>query len=161
VLVLVLTGCSGTASDAPTPTSEGGSASEPLPTPGAGEVLSTEQEVAISDGISDTAEYQEGFRRYQACLSAAGYELLDVTQDEYGFISAGIPDAAVQAGVDSDCYVLEWKYLDMYWQLANAINSPTYRLLAACLEENGIEPGETTSEIDGQLEEAGISISQC
>jgi hypothetical protein len=139
VLVLVLTGCSGTASDAPTPTSEGGSASEPLPTPGAGEVLSTEQ----------------------ACLSAAGYELLDVTQDEYGFISAGIPDAAVQAGVDSDCYVLEWKYLDMYWQLANAINSPTYRLLAACLEENGIEPGETTSEIDGQLEEAGISISQC
>jgi hypothetical protein len=146
VLVLVLTGCSGTASDAPTPTSEGGSASEPLPTPGAGEVLSTEQEVAISDGISDTAEYQEGFRRYQACLSAAGYE---------------IPDAAVQAGVDSDCYVLEWKYLDMYWQLANAINSPTYRLLAACLEENGIEPGETTSEIDGQLEEAGISISQC
>jgi hypothetical protein len=131
------------------------------PTPLAGEVLSSEQQAGLSDGVADTSEYHEGFRRYQACLAAAGYELRDVVQDEYGFISAGIPDAAVESGVDDECYVLEWKYLSMWWQVANEDNSPTNRLLAACLKEMGIEPAETTGEMVEQFDEAGASPLDC
>jgi hypothetical protein len=157
-VTLLLAGCTQPTADG-TPSPIGGEA--PLPTPLPNEELSPEQVAALADGVAETAEYQEGFRRYQACLQAAGYELRDVSEDEYGFINAGIPDAAVQSGVDTECYVGEWKYVDMYWQLANEDNSPSTRFLKACLEELGIEPADTAREIIGQMEEAGISPEDC
>ncbi len=157
VLPLLLGGCS---SSAPSEQSAGGP----------GDALtgadvsdaSAEQAAEISDRKATAGEYQAAFQRYRECLSAAGYELsgVDLTNSVYEF---GVPGAAVEDGADAECYQAEFRYVDMLWQSSDDVqnNSDTAHLYRECLQERGIEPGDTLEEMSEQLREAGIEPPEC
>ena len=154
VAMLLLTGCSSTAPSA----SSGAEGLEGVDVSGA----STAQASEIGDNVATVDEYQAAFQRYRECLSAAGFELTDV--EFTGFVyEAGVPNAAVEDGADEECYVSEFRYTDMLWQGSDAVqnNSDTAQLLRDCLQGRGIEPADTLEEMNGQLGEAGIEVSEC
>lgn len=123
--------------------------------------VSAEQAAELGDGEVTTDEYSAGFRRFEACLSAAGYQLRDVVVAPSGYISAGIPDAAVSSGVERECYALEWMQTDIIWQLAHPDDSPSNQFRRDCLIQNGIQPGETAEEIQLQWDEANLDPDNC
>ena len=114
----------------------------------------------MADGVVTSEEYQTAFRAYSACLTAAGYDLR--VEDSNGYlVDYGIPDAAVQSGVNDECYGSEFQQVDVTWQLANEDRSATSELLRTCLTERGITPGETAEELYTQLQEAGLAVEEC
>jgi hypothetical protein len=133
----------------------------PISVDGATE-MSAEQTAALADGVVEFAEYEEGFRRYRACLEAAGYELGSGPDgEEIGtmvdtHLEFSVPDAAVQSGEDERCYQSEYFQLDMNWQIAHADESLQTEHWRSCLTENGIAPAETSEEIWDQIVKAGL-----
>lgn len=116
----------------------------------------------ISDRAATADEYQAAFQRYRECLSAAGFELVDV-EFRNSVFEFGVPNAAVEDGADAECYRAEFYYVDMLWQSADQVqnNSDTARLYRECLQERGVEPAETLEEMSEQLREAGIEPTEC
>ena len=132
----------------------------PPPVGGPGSASSEEQTAALADDSVSSDEYEEGFRRYQACLADAGYDLL--LGDGTGYlVDYSVPDAAVTSGADEACYVREFQQVDISWQLAHVDESETTQFLKDCLAQRGITPGETREEVDKQLEANGLSASDC
>ena len=121
---------------------------------------SVEQESALVDGDVTVDEYRAGFRRFEACIEAEGYMLGNVEVGDV-LIDYGVPDAAVQSGVDEKCYVKEYELVDTEWQLKNEDSSYTAEVVAQCLAEHGITPAETLAEKWDQLEAAGVEFEEC
>lgn len=128
--------------------------------------MSEQQAAAMADGLVELSEYEEGFRRFRACLQAEGYELepgpggepIGTMVDTH--LEFSIPDAAVQSGADQLCYQLEYAQLDMTWQLAHQDESLQTEKWRVCLTENGIAPAETSEEIWDQILKEGLE-SEC
>ncbi|MBD7949320.1 MULTISPECIES: hypothetical protein [Oerskovia] len=122
--------------------------------------MSAEQASALEDDEVDREEYEAGFRRYVACMNGAGFEVLggDVSS---AVISYSIAQAAIDEGVEAECYGSEFEHLDRKWQVANEDTSDTAMFFRDCLERNGIEPPDTLEEILVALEEAGIERPSC
>lgn len=126
---------------------------------------SAAQVAEISDGEATADEYAAAFQRFRECVSAAGFELTDVTYASPVYEYA-VPDAAVQDGVDMECYRAEFYYVDVLWQGSDVVQDARNAdepvpLLQNCLRERGIEPGDTAGEVDEQLREAGIEVAEC
>lgn len=157
MLALLVGGCSSSDS------AEGSAGGADDPLVGADLSIASEAQAAeIADRTVTANEYQAAFQRYRECLSAAGFELSDV-ELENGVYDFGVPDAAVQDGADEDCYEGEYYFVDMLWQTSDAIlnASESTQRLRTCLQEHGVEPGDTRAEIDVQLREEAIDISEC
>lgn len=157
VLAVLLGGCSSSASSE----QSAGGAGDPLVGADLSDV-SAAQAAEISDRVVTANEYQAAFQRFRECLSGAGFELTDVElkNDVYQF---GVPNAAVEDGADTECYQAEFRYVDMLWQSSDDVqnNSDTAQLFRECLQESGIEPGDTLEEMNKQLREAGIEPPEC
>ena len=121
---------------------------------------SAEQAAALSDGVVTEAEYRAGFDRYQQCMTNAGHPLQFVN-DTGVIVEYSNSGAAVQSGVEGDCYALEFYQLDMNWQVANEYESNTNIALRACLEAAGLTPAGTASEVWEQIEENNIDPIEC
>lgn len=128
-------------------------------TPG-GAQISTEQQTEMADGVVTSEEYHEAFRRFSACMADAGFEIV-VHGEKYDLIEIGIPDAAVEAGVDATCYDSEWKLVDMQWQLDHFDTSYTAEVARQCLLDHGLEVPERYSDMVTLLEENGVSSDDC
>lgn len=146
VVAATLSGCSGAAE---TPSD--------LPSEAA---VSQQQVDALRDGDVTWDEYQTGFAGYQACLSKEGYELVDphITDDLMEF---AVPGAAVSSGADDTCYQYNWSKIDDVWQVAHQDTSASARLVAACLEANGITHRQKYTDNVDLLGENGIDVSEC
>lgn len=120
------------------------------------------QAAEISDGEVTVDEYRAAFQRYRECLSAAGFELVDV-EFSNPLYDYGVPNAAVEEGAEEECYLSEFRYTDILWQTSDHVqdNSETARVFRECLTERGIDPADSVAEMEGQLEEAGIDASEC
>ncbi len=79
---------------------------------------SAAQAAEISDREVTIDDYQAAFQRFQECLSAGGFELTDVELKNQVY-EYGIPNAAVEAGADEDCYRAEFYYVDVLWQYSD------------------------------------------
>lgn len=124
------------------------------------QAVSVEQQASLGDGEISQDEYRAGFRRFQACLAAAGYEIL-LQGESNSTIQYSLPAAAVDSGTDAVCYDREFHQIDQMWQLAHEDTSHSADVLRECLSENGIAPKETLREMADQLADAGISQSTC
>lgn len=140
VALLALAGCTAA------PTSSGPIDSE----------VSAEQLAAVEDDEVTQDEYEAGFQRFRACMSAEGYEVI-VSGEFNDTLNYAIPDAAVQSGVDEVCYTREFRLIDMAWQVAREDTSYSAQVLRDCLTENGITPEDTLKEMAQQAAEAGIT----
>ncbi|ROS52689.1 hypothetical protein [Frigoribacterium sp. PhB24] len=146
VAAVTLSGCSGAAE---------------TPSDSPGEAAVSQQQVdALRDGDVTWDEYQTGFAAYQACLSKEGYELVDphIADDLMDF---AVPGAAVESGADDTCYQYNWSKIDDVWQVAHQDTSASARLVAACLEANGITPRQKYTDNVELLNENGIDVSGC
>lgn len=125
-------------------------------------IVSEAQAEELSDREVTADEYHAAFQRYRGCLSAAGFELRDL-EFKGKVYEFGVPGDAVEDGVDTECYLSEFKYVDMIWQTSDDIqnNSETARFYRDCLQRNGIEPAETLEEMSKQLKDAGIKPPDC
>ena len=120
---------------------------------------SSEQADAMSDGAVTVSEYRDGFRRFDACLAAAGFELADV-DDSSEVITYGIPDAAVQTGAEATCYEREFDAVDTTWQVGVS-NPRIVELLSRCLRSHDLPIPETQDEMAEALIAAGVDPAQC
>ena len=118
------------------------------------------QQEAVADADVTLDEYRAGFRRFQSCLSAQGYELHGVAVGDV-LIDYGVPDVAVESGTEADCYQSEFELVDMEWQVKNEDTSYTAEVSSKCLAENGVAPEDTLAEMTEQLEAAGIKFEDC
>lgn len=130
-------------------------AAEPTPpTPSAA------QTAALADGVVSREEYVTAYQRFSACMSEAGFPLafvdLDKTVIEYSTTQESETD-----GASPRCYGREFGQIDSTWQIANEDTSYTAQLLGECLLERGITAGATMAEKLAQLEDAGMSPSDC
>ena len=118
----------------------------------------------MQDNVVSEDEYTAGYRRFVACLADKGYTVNELGRPStvYDF---GIPDAAVQSGADEECYRREFFQIDSTWQLANPPRTIVSDWLTACLEEAGIEVGDTSDSNDDELgtraQEAGLDVGAC
>lgn len=119
-----------------------------------------EQQTALMDAEVTEAEYLEGFDRFRACLSEAGYELRDV-QKIGKIMSAGIPAEAVESGVEEDCYNTEYRFLDIIWQVNNYDPGPEIAMLNGCLEAGGFETGTELAEVKDLFDASGLDYMTC
>lgn len=133
---------------------EGG---EEAPSATGGAQVSAEQQAEMADGVVTSEEYHEAFRRFAACLADQGYELV-VHGEKYDLIEAGIPQAAVDAGVDEPCYEGEWKLVDMQWQLDHFDSSYTAEFAKQCLLAHDLEVPERFADREALLVENGIDM---
>lgn len=123
-------------------------------------LMSDAQRSALSDNEVTRDEYDAGFRRYQSCMTAAGYALVNVTE-EYEVITFGVPAPAVESGDDDQCYTQEFSQVDTMWQLSVEDRGKVARLLAACLSDRGLDSSGTKLEKEERLQAAGVSLEEC
>ncbi|ACZ23252.1 hypothetical protein Sked_33570 [Sanguibacter keddieii DSM 10542] len=147
-LLLLTTSCSSTSPD----TGPDGRTAEPE--------RSAAQTRAVETGEVTADDYEQAFREFQACMADGGYEVSDsgMTGNVYDY---SFPQAATGAGVYEPCYEYHFSEIDLVWQLANEDFSYTTQLIKKCLLERGIEPQDTSREVNAQLDEHGISFGDC
>lgn len=125
-------------------------------------VASAAQSAEISDGVVTADEYQAAFQRYRECLSVAGYEMTyaDLSGPVYDY---AVPAPAVADDTEGECYDAEFRFVDILWQGSQPAgsDSETAEFYRNCLQKHGIEPSATVAEMDGQLRETGIEITEC
>ena len=127
--------------------------------------FSDAQNAALQDREVTEEETYAGFERFRACLRDEGYELVDVRNDG-PFISFGIPDAAVQSGVEAICYASEYAGVDVVWQISHSDERDYAGRLGDCVMDNGIDfsefdAGPTTADLEQLLIDAGIDPAEC
>lgn len=122
---------------------------------------SPEQAREIADRKATPAEYEAAFRRFQECMSAAGYPI-GGAQHPNGLFIYSVPDAAVQSGVDWECYTPEFQFTDtqLQLQLEGDPSEGTLKL-RRCLKAKGVTPGESWGEMTIQAEDAGVHVGEC
>ena len=175
-MVLVAAGCSeGPQDPAPAAAGDGapvlkaGPAQEMTTTDG--EVFlpegpSAEQAAALEDGVVTREEYEAGFRRFEACMTELGIELLDVDMNAPVLSASYLTQGTVE---EENCFYAEFGQIDTSWQIENNDHSVDVAALASCLEANGVKPAHDVGEktirqfetLEAQRVEAGISESLC
>jgi hypothetical protein len=77
---------------------------------------SAEMTAALADGIVTREEYVAGFERYRDCMADAGMPVFggDTSSE---IIQYSNSSAAVDSGVENQCYRSEFSELDMQWQV--------------------------------------------
>ena len=127
--------------------------------------ISEAQAAEIEDRVATEEENRAAYERYRQCLSAAGFEISKdpMLKPDGTFMNGGLSDAAVQSGVDQECYEREWYMTDMLFQSRPEFQNHPSRTqwMRDCLEERGIEPDETAAELFEQIRQAGISVVEC
>ncbi len=148
MLVLALSGC---ASAVPT---------EPGDASAITGAMSEAQRSALADHVVSYDEYQDAYRRYSACVEAAGYAVERLGETNR-VIDYRIPEAAVQDGSASVCYDRHFRLVDSTWQLSREDSSEQAAQYRDCLTAAGITPAGTLHEMYDQLVGAGIDPLQC
>ncbi|MHA6695408.1 hypothetical protein [Homoserinimonas sp. A520] len=121
---------------------------------------SDQQLTEMSDGEITSDEYRAAFERFRSCLADGGYEVL-MQGEHNATVDYSIPSAAVDSGVDAECYDREFQQVDTTWQVAREDTSRSAQHIRDCLEANGIAPDETLTRMVKQVREAGISTASC
>lgn len=122
--------------------------------------ISPQQAAALADGTVTWDEYEAGYNAFEACMADRGYPIVDKRRNGY-LIEGGIPGAAVDAGVDAECYDYYWAQVDGKWQVAHDDVSYTARWLANCLRSKGITPKEKKADNADLLKANGIELTDC
>lgn len=95
-----------------------GCAPQPTPTDSNfGFTASEEVTAAMADGTVSGDEYEQAFQRYRECLEREGYALLIEDDGSTPAIEYSVPTAAVDSGVDDECYYVEFYQVDTAWQI--------------------------------------------
>ncbi len=137
-LALVLSGCGGAAEDPVGPSSvepSGDNASNSVS--GAVKEPSAEQQAIMADGIVTRDEYEQGFRAYQACMTAAG-ESITVTNMDAEIIE--YYSSVADFDVEMSCNTEHFQSVDIEWQTAHEDLTVHAAVYAECLQEHGFEP---------------------
>lgn len=98
---------------------------------------SAEQQAIMADGIVTRDEYEQGFRAYQACMTAAGESIIVTNMDAEIIEYYGV---AGDADVDIGCYTEHFESIDAEWQMVHADLTVHAAAYADCLKEHGFEP---------------------
>ncbi|SEA42266.1 hypothetical protein [Leifsonia sp. 21MFCrub1.1] len=130
------------------------------PAASAGPSISPQQAAALADGEVTWDEYEAGYNAFEACMADRGYPIVDKRRNGY-LIEGGIPGAAVNAGIDAECYDYYWGQVDGNWQVAHDDVSYTARWLANCLRSKGITPKEKKADNADLLKANGIELTDC
>lgn len=147
LLAISLTACSAQDGAEPELTSDG------LPT------MSVQQTQFLSHGEVTFEEYEAGYRAFLTCMANSGYPVEE--GGIYGNVYDSYPDAANESGDYEACYVPHFTLLDETWQIANQDLSYSTQAMKNCLVQHGIEPKETTEEVDEQLKANNIPWEDC
>ncbi|MEE6288131.1 hypothetical protein V2J52_10760 [Georgenia sp. MJ173] len=119
-----------------------------------------EQREALIDGEVTQEEYNAGFERYRACLSAEGYEIHSI--ELVGVVwHFGVPAEAVDAGVEEECNFREYWFVDSEWQIMNRDDMHRIYTVNYCLSERGLATATTVAEAEQLLSEAGLDFAAC
>lgn len=121
---------------------------------------SDEQSAALEDETITRDEYTSAYEQYKACLAAAGFRISEVDSNAV-ILEYAVPAEAVSSGVDDDCYGTHFALVDAKWQISNFASSETADFLRQCLTEHGVTPSEDSGQLEQQLEEIGVSPTEC
>ncbi len=134
------------------------------PAPNVQETLSAAQFAALEDNAVTEDEYTAGYRRFVACLADRGYTVLELGRPSTLY-DYGVPDAAVQSGVDEGCYSREYAGIDLIWQTTHPARTILSDWYIACLEEAGVQTqdpsGTNNNELETRMVEAGLTPGEC
>lgn len=127
--------------------------------------MSEAQAAEVEDRVATEQENRAAYERYRQCLSAAGFEISEdpILKPDGTFMGGGLSDAAVQSGVDQECYEKEWSFTDTLFQSRPEFQNHPSRTqwMRDCLEERGIEPRDAADELFEQLQQEGIDPPDC
>lgn len=114
----------------------------------------------MRDGEVTQEEYNAGFERFRSCLRAEGYDLLDI--ELFGVVwQANIPEEAVDSGVEEECYIREYKFVDVIWQTHNQDDTEALQRMNHCLRERGLATATTLSAAEQLIAEIGLDYATC
>lgn len=122
--------------------------------------MSKQQQEALADNKVTNDEYHAGYAGFSACMTRAGYPLIDLGES-HEVIQYSIPAAAVDAGADVECYTHYFEQLDIKWQVSRQDDSYTADVIRRCLTSHNIAPAQTLEEMLKQLDSQQIEIDQC
>lgn len=114
---------------------------------------------ALSDDITYDA-YLAGYRRFSACMRAAGHALVGESETNQVMQYS----VALSAAADEElCMVSEFEPLDVAWQIHQEDTSYSAEVLRRCLAAHSIEvdPSATLVEMDRQLRSAQVPHEDC
>lgn len=137
-----------------------------LDTWGFDEILSDHTLADLADGTVTEDEYQASFERYRSCLRESGYELENIHQNG-PFVGYATPAAAVESGVDDDCYFGEYFATWQVWTDVHSEENERQNRIHQCVGEHGIDTstesghGMPLAEMEQLLIEAGIDPDDC
>lgn len=117
--------------------------------------LSAAQTAELADGQVTREEYEAAFDRFASCMADAGHPLLRVDRSRT-LIDYSLTDDAVYSKAEPQCYVGEFRDVDIAWQLAHQDTSESAKRLRECLTAAGIAPAPTSEENTQKLKDAGI-----
>jgi hypothetical protein len=127
---------------------------------------SAEQLAAIEDGVVTRDEYVDGFRRYRACMEDLGIELVGGIESATVISPSYLPQGTVE---EENCYEVEWREVDIPWQVENNDYGDQIADLVACLTAAGHTPAHDPSAksvrqfeaLEAQRADAGVAESAC
>lgn len=138
----------------------------PLETWGFEEILSDLTLADLADGTVTEDEFQASFERYRSCLRNAGYELENIHANG-PFIGYSTPAAAVESGVDDECFFSEYFAPLTIWESLNQAENERQNRIHRCVGEHGIDTSTASghpmplSDMEQLLVEAGIDPATC
>lgn len=104
--------------------------------------------------------YLAGYRRFSACMRAAGHALVGESETNQVMQYS----VALSAAADEElCMVSEFEPLDVAWQIHQEDTSYSAEVLRRCLAAHSIEvdPSATLVEMDRQLRSAQVPHEDC
>ena len=138
----------------------------PLDTWGFSDSLSEQSLADLADGTVTEEEYQASFERYRGCLRDAGYELQNIFMNG-PFVFYEAPAAAVESGVDDECYFAEYFATWRVWTNINHEANERQGRIHECVGKHGIDTSTESgwamsdAEMEQLLIEAGVDPEDC
>lgn len=128
--------------------------------------LSGAQLAELADGTVTEEEYQASFERYRSCLREAGYELENIHTNG-PFVGYSTPAAAVETGVDDECYFREYFATWDVWTGIHTEENERQNRIHRCAGENGLDTSTESghpmplADMERLLVEAGVDLETC
>lgn len=124
-------------------------------------VMSAEQQAALEDGVVTEQEYTAGYDEYVSCLAQAGFEIEEQGRPG-GTYRFGIPEEAVDAGVDESCYLSHFDEVDSVWQGEHPQDDEGVKvILRQCLEAEGLGTEGTETELSERIDASAMGFIGC